>query len=264
MKKSPLMLLLFLSSLTVITAQKNKSFFVELGGAYTSFQDVKYSAVSFGGAGVAFKLGFERSTPNAMWEFGLDGNVGLETANTNNNIDATSLHPKFYVHYLKKVNDQLSIGAHWDIFGSYLRFISGLDNNGNYYLTSSDLFATGDYQKGKWNFGLDLGLASFQKERLSFAFSTPQNALEDGRFNYQDDKLDDPLSLKYATFKPIGQQLYLRTRIQFQLNERISMGYQWTARHFAEVSNYPVTVGSHQVVARFNLTQKIKSANPKN
>ena len=264
MKKSSLLLLIFLDSLTVISAQTTKNFFVELGGAYTSFQDVNYSAVSYDGAGVAFRLGIERNTPNAIWGIGLDGNFSTESPNTHDAGAVTTLHPKFYSRYLKKLNDQFSVGVHWDILGIYFRSTEGLDNNGGYFISSSDLFATGSYHRGKWNFGLDLGLFSFQKERTGFAFSAPQNALEDGEFNYQDEALENPLKFKYFSLKPIGQQLYLRTRIQYQWKERIAVGYQWTARHFAEVKNYPVTVGSHQIVVRYNITHKTKSPSPKN
>ena len=263
MKRLSLMLLLSFGSLTLSMAQTTKNFFVELGGAYTTFQDVKYSAVSYGGVGVAFRFGIERSTPKAIWGVGLDGFFGTESPNTHNVGNVTTLHPKFYGLYLKKINDQFSIGAHWDILAIYFRNMDGLVNNGAYYIASSDLFVTGNYHKGKWNFGLDLGLLSFQKERTGFAFSAPQNALEDGEFGYQNEALENPFGFKYFTLKPLGQQLYLRSRIQYQWKKRISVGYQWTGRHFAEVKNYPVTAGSHQLVLRFNLTHKTKSSKPK-
>ena len=264
MKKLSFLLLIFLGSLTVIVAQTTKSFFVEFGGAYTSFQDVKYSAVGYGGIGVAFRLGFESNTPTVIWGIGLDGNYGKETPNTHNVGPVTTLHPKFYGRYLKKINDQFSVGTHWDILGLYFRDTEGLDNNGGYFITSSDLFAAGVYHRGKWNFGLDLGLLSFQKERTSFAFSAPQNALEDGAFDYQNEALENPFGFKYFTFKPIGQQLYLRTHIQYQWKERFWVGYEWTARHFAEVKNYPVTVGNHRIVVRYNFIHKTKSTTPGN
>lgn len=264
MKRLSLILLVIFGSSTIVSSQTTKNFFIAFGGAYSSFQDAKYSAVTYRGPGVALKLGFEKNSPNAIWSVGLDGNFGIESPNTHNFGTTTTFHPKVYGRYLKKINDQFSVGVRWDVLAFYYRKTEGLDNNGNNYLTSSDLFATGLYQKDKWNFGLDLGLLSFQKERMSFAFSAPQKALEDGEFDYQNDALENPLGLKYFVFKPIWEQLYLRTHIQYQWKEQLSVGYQWTVRHFAEVKNYPLTIGNHQIVVRYNISVKAKSASTKN
>ncbi len=264
MKKLFLGITLFFVGLTTTFSQSSKSFFMELGGSYTTFQDVKYSTVSYSGVGGAFRLGIERNTPKAIWEVGLNGNIGKESPNVHDVGAVTTINPKVYSRYLKKVNDQFSFGAHWDILGLYIRKTDGLDNNGIYYISSSDLFATGIYHKGKWNLGLDLGLLSFQKERMSFAFSAPQKGLEDGAFNYQNEALESPFGFKYFTLKPIGKQLYLRTHIQYQWKERIAVGYRWRARRFTEVKNYPVTVGEHQLVIRYNITHKTKPSTAQN
>lgn len=259
MKKLIFGFILFITTNTVF-AQSTQGFFVDLGGAYTTFQDTKFSDVSYGGIGLAFAFGFQKESPKATWSGGLAINFSKENSNTHNQGAVTVVHPKFYSRYLKKINENLSIGAHWDILGMYYRSIEGLQNNGNYYITSSDLFAAATYQMGKFKFGLDLGLFSFQKESTGFAFSAPQNGLENGDFDYQDEKLDDPFGFNYFVFKPIWQQLNIRTSITYQWKERLSVGYRWSARHFAEVENRPVTIGTHQIVVRYNLTHKTKEA----
>lgn len=259
MKKSLYSLVLIFVGLSATLAQSRKSLFVEVGGAYSTFQDVKYSAVSYSGGGAAFTFGFEKENTKSIWSAGLDITFGKEKPNTHSSGNVTALNPKFFGRYLRKINDQLSIGGHWDILGMYFRNTEGLDNNGSYYITSSDLFASGTYQFGKFNFGLDLGVLSYQKERTSFAFSAPQNALEDGNFDYQDEALDNPFGFKYFRLKSLPQQLNIRTNITYQWKDRISVAYQWSARHFAEVKNYPVTIGSHQIVLRYNISYKTKS-----
>lgn len=257
MKKSIFGFILFIITHSVFT-QSNSGIFVDLGGAYTTFQDTKFSDVSYGGIGINAGLGFQKDGLKATWSAGLRGNFSNEKANTHSQGTSTVIHATFYSRYLKKINENLSVGGHWDMLGMYYRSIENLQNNGNYYITSSDLFAAATYQMGKFKFGLDLGLLSFQKESTGFAFSAPQNGLEDGEFDYQNEELSNPFGFDYFVFKPIGQQLNIRTSIIYQWKERLSVSYRWSARHFAQVENHPVTIGTHQLVVRYNLTHKTK------
>jgi len=250
--------LLFMGLMTSFS-QTTKSFFAELGGTYSTFQDVKFSAVSYGGVGATLKFGWQRDYPNALWNAGLDIGYGNESPNTHGATKSTVIHPKLFGRYLRKINDQWAVGGHWDILGLNIRNTEGLDNNGTWYLTHSDLFASGTYQRGKFNFGLDLGLLTFFKERTSFAFSAPQKGLEDGDFDYQDEALDSPFGFKYFSLNALFNHLNLRTKITYQFNDRLSVGYQWQVRHFAVVENYPVTMGNHQVLVRYNIIHKTKS-----
>ena len=102
----------------------------------------------------------------------------------------------------------------------------------------------------------DLGLLSFMKEMASFAFSAPQNILEDGEFNYQNEDLSDPFGYDYFELKHIGNNLNIKTSFLFQYKERISIGYVWNIRHFANVKSYPVTTGMHNITFRYNIFHK--------
>ena len=256
MKKVSFSLLIYFTTIMVSFSQSDKSLFLKLGGTYTTFQDLKYSAVGYGGIGTTFAIGVERINDQRQWGAGFAGNFGKENPNTHNSGVATVINPKIQFHYLRTINDQLSIGAHWDVLGLYFRKIDGLGNNGNYYIASSDLFATVSYQLGKFDFNFGLGVLSFQKEGTGFAFSAPQNGLENGEFDYQNEHLSSPFGFKYYNLKTVANQLNLHTKISYRLNNRFSLAYQWNARRFAEVENHPVTSGGHQVLIRYNIIHK--------
>ena len=256
--------LFFFASLSTGFAQKTTSFFIEGGAARNSFQDLKYSNVSYGGLGAAFKIGFEKESENHIWNVRLGSSFVKETSNTFSVGSATTFYPKMQFRFLKKINDKLSVGGQWDIIGLYFRRISNLTNNGRNYLASSDLMGSVNYQRGKFNFGLNLGLLSFQKELHGFAFSAPQVLLENGGFDYQAENIVNPFGFKYYTFFPLGKQLILQTNISYQLGKRLSVAYNWSVRHFATVKNYPATIGNHQVLIRYNLIHKVKEVAVKN
>lgn len=260
MKKIIFSLMLVFIGLTTLQSQTTKSFYLELGGGLTDFQDIKYSNVVYSGMSGIFNIGIERERMNHLWNAGLMITGGKESASTHERGSTIAVNPKFYFRYMRKINDQLAIGGHWDILGLGIRGNRELGNNGIYYLGSSDLLIASTYQIGKFNFGLDLGVLFYIKEGTSFAFSAPQNGLEDGEFNYQNEKLEHPLGFKYYQLRFLTQHLNLRTNITYQLNDRFRITYRWSTRHFSEVKNYPVTMGSHHVSIRWNLKHKVKEA----
>lgn len=258
MKKTFSIFTILLLGLISIQAQTTKSFFLKLGGAYTSFQDVKFSKVPYSGAGGVFSLGFERENTKSIWEAGLAIQVSTETSSTHDIAKPFIINPKAYFKFLKKINNRFSVGGHWDILSLYLRQDNGLGNNGMYYVTSSDLLASVNYKYKKIDFGLDLGILSFVKEGTSFAFSAPQNGLEDGEFDYQNEQLADPFGFKYYEIRSTFKHFILRTNINYQLGKRFEVGYQWNVRHFAEVEDYPVTIGKHNLTIRWDFVHRIK------
>ena len=256
-KLAVLYLFLFLNC-SIISAQSINNLYLNFGGSYSDFQDVKYSTVQYGGIGGLISAGFEKRQSKAIWDAGFSMNIASEKATTHDSGNAFVLHPNLYLQYLSRVKEGLYIGGRWDILDFYYRNVSGLGNNSTYYISSSNLSVSAEYIYQKFRFGLDLCLLSYQKENTSFGFSTPQNALEEGEFGYQNDDLDNPFGFKYYQLKPIGQQFTIRTQIKYQFTERFSLGYQWTMNQFAEVKNYPVTYGNHWVTARFNILHKEK------
>ena len=239
-----------------VSAQVERTFFIGLGGGGSTFQDVKFSTNQYRGTGGIFDFGYTRQRVHSKLAAYCAINFGSESAATHDKGNTFVLNPRLGVQYLRNIQSKFWLGGRWNIMDLYIRNIDGLGNNSVYYIGSSQLFLSGEYEYQKFNFGCALGLLAFQKESTSFAFSAPQNGLEDGEFGYQNEALDDLFGFKYYQFKPIWQQLSLRTHVIYNLNERINIGYQWQMRRFAEVENYPVTYGIHSVVIRFNIVRK--------
>lgn len=264
MKKIMMVVLVLFITINV-QAQDSKQFFIGLGGNNTSFQDLKYSKVHYTGLGGTFELGFQKNKTQSIWGYGLTFPVSFENAATHENGQVTGFNPRIHTHYLQQIKDKLWIGGRWDILDFNLRNTKGLGNNSLYYIVGSNLYASGQYQiplKGqmKLNIGLDLGLLTYFKESTSFAFSAPQNGLEDGEFDYQNEALENPFGLKYYVFRPLGKNIDIRTIFDLQVNERWSVVYQWNMRRFAEVKGFPVTRGSHLLTFRYNISYKTVEA----
>ncbi|HHS95749.1 MAG TPA: hypothetical protein ENJ45_04100, partial [Phaeodactylibacter sp.] len=189
----------------------NKKLYFGLGGNFSSFQDVKYSSVQFSGIGGAFELGFTKQKENRQWTLGMQSEAGIERATTNDVVSSYFGNVLFYYRYTKALKRKVSIGGRLDLMDTYFRKNNGLGNNGLYYLIGSHLYFSTNYHKTlskKWRVEaiLDLGLLSFYKESTGFGFSAPQNALEAGGFNYQDEALTNPFGFKYYHFQHLGKQ----------------------------------------------------------
>ena len=195
-----------------------------------------------------------------MWGIGLFLTAGGESAPTNDLNTGLVVNPRIQFRYLRSLNKQLYIGANWDLINFYYNKLNGLGNNGNYFIASSNLFASGIYKMGKWEFGVDLGLLALVKEGTGFAFSAPQKGLEKGEFDYQNEALENPFSPKYSSFHSTFDHFQLRTNIKYQLSDRWSLAYQWNVRKFAEVENLPITYGGSSLAIRFNIIHKNKTA----
>ncbi len=258
MKKIFFSLLFICASYSIMLSQSISSFYLKPGGSFTSFQDLKYSQTSYSGIGGLFDLGLSMQGVQSSLELGFFLNIGNEQNSVHSNGNSLVVNPKVYTRYLKKINDQLSLGGQWDIFGLYFRSTSGLGNNSSYILSSSDLLVAADYKYKKFNFGMDLGIASFIRESTGFAFSAPQSVLEDGVFNLQDEKINSPFSLDYFVLRSVFNHLNLRTNISYHLNDHFSIKYNWDLRRFAEVKNYPVTIGAHYLTVYW----KFRDSNP--
>jgi hypothetical protein len=247
------------------TKQSNNPFvgnlFIGLGGDYTSFQDVKYSDVQYGGIGANLNIGYNRNKENYFWETAIELNYSIEGAKTHDNGMTTVINPIIYFKYLKPINQDFKVGARLDLIDFYLRRTQGLGNNGGYITNGHHLYGSvmHDYRLNeKWNLqsGLDLGLLSFSNESTGFAFSAPQNALENGEFNYQNESLSNPFAYKYFNWNYLGNSFSLKTSFLFQYKKRIAIGYFWDMKHFSNVKSYPVTTGRHNIIFRYNIIHK--------
>jgi hypothetical protein len=191
-----------------------------------------------------------------MWNIGLSGIISNQSPSTHKSTEAATFNGTLTVGYLRNIKDNLYIGATWDVLDFYNKDFEGLGNNGTYTIASSNLFASGRYVWNDFTFGVDLGLLSFTNESTGFAFSSPQEVTEKGKFSYQDSNISNPFNAKYGFFNFINKQLNLRTSIVYMLTDRLSLSYKWSMRRFAKVKNYPVTYGSNTVSIRYNFGHK--------
>lgn len=245
-------------------AQSSHQLKLGLFGVAGAFQDQKYSDVHFGGPGAGIQLSHDWSKPKFLLQSSFSVNGGSEKAATHSNGKATVFRVNFNSRYLHQVKEGIHLGLSWDIFDLYFRSTSELQNNSSYFNSSSVWYLSGRYQRGVWNgkaltVGLDLGLASFFKESTGFAFSTSQNVLEDGNFNYQDESILGPFGLKHFILQPVWKQLNLRVQTALQLSRRWTVEYRWSLRRFSSVKGYPTTIAQHQLGAHFLLLSRPKS-----
>ena len=259
MKKIILNVCLLFATFQLATAQKISTFFLELGPTLSTFQDQKFSDVQLSGVGGSLHLGGHTESSTGAFGYGLKLRVGQELASTYEVGSVIAVHPTFYVQYARRINEKLSLGVHWDIFEVYFRNIKGLMNNGNYALASSDLLLKGQFDWNKWRAGLDVGILSYNRESIGFGFSASQNALEEGRFDYQNEALNNPLGLEFFELKSLNHYLKLRSNIQYQLSNRFGLGYEWELRRITNVENYPATLGVHRLTLRWNIRYKIRN-----
>lgn len=233
-------------------AQRKGRCYIGVGAGFTSFQDVKYSKVKYSGFSGILELGYEKQTEKSIWNIALTGIQSTETPKTHSATNAETVLGNIRIGYLRNIKENLYIGVTWDVVDYYSKDFEGLGNNSVYQIASSNLFASGRYRWENFSFGLDLGLVSFTNESTGFAFSLPQDVTKGGKYNYQDADLSDPFNLKYGFLNFINKQLNIRTSIECEISERLSVFYQWRMRRFSRVKNYPVTHGSNSFSLRYN------------
>lgn len=266
-----------ISQAQVTTARtKHVESYFQLDGVHTSFQDTKFSSVRYNGIGAGMNIGrnieigshtfiygFEMSYSNSKSStFSLDpsfGKVGI----------AREFCPSLYFKYMKRLNDQFSIGGRFDALDSYFRVTRGLGNNKIYYNLGTNLYARGSYHQkinDEWQIetGVELGIISFMRESTSFAFSAPQSVLEQGLFNYQDDATSSPFGFKFYELRPIWKYGNINLFTDLKFRQRWTFTYSWGLRRFSTVDNYPTTIGIHTLGVRFDFIDKTKERKFKN
>ena len=241
-----------------------KNFFIDLGGTYSDFQDVKYSNVQQCGLGAHFKLGFSHlKTGKHYWEAGALFNFSMDHAKTHDQGKSTVMYSNIYFKYLKGINEHLYVGGRADVFDMYLRIYANLNNNSSFSTAGNYLYGSVIYQTAindNWHFRAigDLSLIGFQNEGTGFAMNYSPNRINKGEVDYQDPNLGEPLNYSYFAFTHPGNNFILKTEFSFMFKKRISLSYNWEMRRFSVVSGYPTTWAIHNVVFRFNIIHKEK------
>ena len=238
---------------------KNSNFTIGLGGVVTSFQDVKYSNVRYNGIGANLSFGYEKNNKN-YFSTNLNLMYSNENAKTHNSGKTNVLNGIIDVSYLKpifkKENQKLYVGAKWDVLDFYLRQTETLDNNGSFYTSGSNLKLASIYERSisdniKLRAAFNFQLLSFMKESTSFGFSLPQDALENGEFSYQNEKLENPLGFKYYTFEPFTKYANIDAKVEMHYKKRWIFSYKWNMQRSKKVKNYPMTRGYSSLSVKY-------------
>ena len=232
---------------------------LEVGPAYASFQDLRFTSLQFAGAGATLGIGLRRSSEQVQ-RFG-----GLRLAAvpmTGADGAATLLRVRAEANYgLERVllsqfsGGNLLIGGDVRITGDYLS--SGAKgNNGTNLVTFASLSPRVSYVRklgrGRFVGSLAVGLLHFGKDNTSWAFSAPQDYLEDGEFDYQPDG---------ATLAPgtgsslsvLGQTNSLRTSLAYELGQRWGFRYDWDFLGYRVVEGYATRSALHRLTVAFTL-----------
>ncbi len=229
-----------------------------IGTRMSTFQDLKYSDTRYQGFGGLLSISYTKMTSKSFIELAFDLALSKEGADTHTRGQATVVSPIIYFKYLKPIGKRLKIGGRVDALDIYFRSTQGLGNNGNYILSGHNLFFSLHHNSklnNNWTLisSADIGILSFMRESVGFAFSAPQNLLEDGRFNYQDDAVSSPFGYKYFDLKYLSNNLNLKSSFMLSYKNKLSIGYSWSIRHFANVRTLSTTAGAHNITIQYNL-----------
>jgi len=231
---------------------------ITIGGALSSFQDLKYSEVHWNGGGLATGMSFiwQRKGIHAT---GIEGVISTENPKTFDGTGKTKAYRGqifyYYVHPVKhKQNCQLFLGAKIDVLDVNWRIIDGLSNNASYLTYGINFKAFSNYQRklnDKWQLDAQLGfqLFSFMEDGNSFAYAAPQPLLENGDYTYDNVQLP-------VYFTPFWKFLNIETNFRFSYGKRWVFSYLWCMQQSYLVKNYKLTTGYSAITVSFKLISK--------
>ncbi|MCH2225367.1 MAG: hypothetical protein MK066_11420 [Crocinitomicaceae bacterium] len=248
---------------------------IQINGIYSSFQDTKYSNVSYNGYGTGLELIHSIDRGSNRMEFGLRFNYSNSKPSTfsvNEELIGTELkkigtakefRPTIYGRYTQKLNEHFAVGGKLDALDATFRITNGLGNNSVYYNNGHNLLASGRYDRSlssklHLSVTVDLGIISWMRESTGFAFSTPQSVVAEGAFNYQDKAVNNPFGYRFFEMLPIWKYGNLSVTSEINYSKRWVFSYTWNLRRFSTVKEYPTTIGLHTIGARFNFRNKLK------
>ena len=270
MKKSILAVLVLLTSTLAYSQsgesedKKQSTMYIGLGGLGSSFQDIKFSNVHYNGAGLSLDFGFEKKKKN-LW--GVNLNLIASVGNAKTHDQGTTLmlngiiSAKYLVPVLHRNKSNLYIGGTWDVIDLYFREAIALDNNSITYVSNSGIKGSGMYEKTlsskmKLEAGLDFQLFGFVKEAPGFAINENQEALERGKFGYQDMGILLPTRLDYYNLEPFWDYVNVKTTIKLHYQKRWVFTYKWNIQRSHRIDNYPLTKGYNTLSIRYNIIKK--------
>jgi hypothetical protein len=256
-----LILLGLLISKGVAQNEQNPRIFswdITLGGALTSFQDLKYSEVHWTGVGLSSGMSF-------VWQrkgihgAGIESVLASENPKTFEGTGKTKVYQgQIYYYYVypvkQKENCQLFLGGKIDVVDVNWRIVDGLSNNSSYLIFGSNFKAFSNYQRklnDKWQLDAQLGfqLFSFMEDGNSFAYAAPQHVLEKGEYNYDEEKLP-------MFFTPFWDFMSIETSFRFSYGRHWVFNYLWRMQQSYLVKGYRMTYGYSAISVSFKLISK--------
>jgi len=260
-----LTLLLFITFLISAkdTTQYNKHFEwnITTGGALSSFQDLKYSAIHWSGLGITGGLDFKWQKKD-IHSLGFDGVYSDEKPKTFNGFGNYKVYRGqlyyYYLHPIKQQKDyKLFIGTKIDGLDVNWHINEDLYNNASYLIYGFNFKIFSEYQQQlneKWGMSVQLGfqLFSLMEEGISFGYAAPQETLENGDYNYN--QIEFPLF-----FTPFWDYLSIETNINFTYSKRWTFSYKWRMQQSYIVKNYHMTQGYSALVVSFSIISKDKA-----
>ena len=230
---------------------------IELGGAYTARQDLRFSTLQFTGIGGTLGIGLRRSTDEVQRWGGLRV-AATPTSAAGGEATTLRLHAMLAYEYARKA---LAVAGGHLLLGGDLRaggeaLLSGAEGNNSIGVYSTvSVGPRAAYVRplagGRFIASLAVGLLHFDEDMTSFAFSAPQDYLEAGEFTYQPEGAPAYAPFVYNDFHVLGQVNDLRTRLRYERDARWAVQYDWRYRAYRVVEGYPTRSALHRLAVSY-------------
>lgn len=277
MRQTFFSLLALIIATTQLAAQegkppKQKAWGFSLGTGLGRYQDLKTSAVTYGGS--VMRIMFNKTARTAdrvsEYQFGWIGgglNSPLDDVTT---LSTTNIRISY--SYLKRLSAEIPYVDRWYLGGQYelnSLFLSNssLGNSSLNIVYNTGFSVVNRFEKGIKLFGrdvtvshvLNVAVLNFAKESNSFTFSVPQEALENGDYNTQ--TYSDGV-FKYGDIASFGRFNHIGSTIAFDFDSERrsswSIAYSWQLLAYTKVSNLSVVNASHLLSITYHLSKKSK------
>jgi hypothetical protein len=247
-------LLSILCSFTTFSQETNV--YIGLGGLYHSFQDQRFSNIQFNKVSTNIELGINRISGKNRWHAGGQFYCFNEYFPKFDTAKIYNIGYNIRLAYLREIKNNFYLGATWDVVDYLSRDNSMLENNKNFYKTSSDVFLSAKYVhklSERWQLNADIHycLLSFINSSPSFTTNFPQNVVNDGEVSYSNQEVRESYSIKYMEAKPFWEEVYINTSVELRYKKNIGIGYSWNMRSWADTKDYPVIIAMHNLMVRY-------------
>ncbi|TAJ11624.1 hypothetical protein DMA11_15990 [Marinilabiliaceae bacterium JC017] len=238
------------------------------GMAIQNYQNLKAAQHQLNGTGSTFELGWGKETKRSLWlvTAGMN-NVNMKSS-LSEYVEVKSTAIKFDIDYLRRLKEE---NVNWLLgagINSNFNLLNNdrLQNDQSTYNFLNTLMLKTAVQKNfsllgrtvQGEFSLGLGLLALGKDTKSFSFTTPQSFLEKGKYDYQGaaNDADDPFM--YHELMTIGNYRRIKTGLKLRFLPKSGkrhfwdVGYSWDYYSYAEVTDYRVTSGTHNLSLTYN------------